>query len=97
MPRRPKDRHRSLRPVGFRFLTRRGWRRCARSPAAGANKEIAGHLAISENTVKDHRKNILAKLQVAARTEAVTVAIQRGIIELLETRRDAAYRPSSRS
>lgn len=47
-----------------------------------ANKEIAGSLAISENTVKDHLKSILAKLQVAARTEAVTVAVQRGIIEL---------------
>jgi DNA-binding NarL/FixJ family response regulator len=47
-----------------------------------ANKEIAAHLSITENTVKDHLKNILAKLQVAARTEAVTVAVQRGIIEL---------------
>ncbi len=47
-----------------------------------ANKEIAGRLAISENTVKDHLKNILSKLHVAARTEAVTAAVQRGIIEL---------------
>jgi DNA-binding NarL/FixJ family response regulator len=47
-----------------------------------ANKEIAGTLAISENTVKDHLKSILGKLQVAARTEAVTAAVQRGIIEL---------------
>ncbi|MBI5768407.1 MAG: response regulator transcription factor [Verrucomicrobia bacterium] len=47
-----------------------------------ANKEIAQALAISEHTVKDHLKNILAKLHVAARTEAVTAAVQRGIIEL---------------
>ncbi len=47
-----------------------------------ANKEIAQTLAISEHTVKDHLKNILAKLHVAARTEAVTAAVQRGIIEL---------------
>ena len=47
-----------------------------------ANKEIACNLSISENTVKDHLKSILAKLQVSARTEAVTVAVQRGIIEL---------------
>lgn len=47
-----------------------------------ANKEIAQVLAISEHTVKDHLKNILAKLHVAARTEAVTAAVQRGIIEL---------------
>lgn len=47
-----------------------------------ANKEIAGRLAISENTVKDHLKSILGKLHVAARTEAVTAAVQRGIIDL---------------
>ncbi len=47
-----------------------------------ANKEIAADLAISENTVKDHLKSILGKLHVAARTEAVTAAVQRGIIEL---------------
>ena len=50
-----------------------------------ANKEIADTLSISEHTVKDHLKNILGKLHVADRTEAVTTAIQRGIIHLQET------------
>ena len=47
-----------------------------------ANKQIAEVLNITEYTVKDHLKNILAKLRVADRTEAVTVALQRGIIHL---------------
>jgi len=47
-----------------------------------ANKEIAASLAISEYTVKDHLKSIMGKLHVAVRTEAVTAAVQRGIIEL---------------
>ncbi|HXS67932.1 MAG TPA: response regulator transcription factor [Candidatus Polarisedimenticolia bacterium] len=45
-----------------------------------ANKQIADALNISENTVKGFLKNILAKLRVDDRTEAVAVAIQRGII-----------------
>lgn len=47
-----------------------------------ANKEIADMLNISEHTVKGYLKNILSKLKVADRTEAVTTAIQRGIIHL---------------
>jgi DNA-binding NarL/FixJ family response regulator len=47
-----------------------------------ANKQIADVLNISENTVKWHLKNILGKLRVADRAEAVAVAIQRGIIHL---------------
>jgi DNA-binding NarL/FixJ family response regulator len=47
-----------------------------------ANKQIADVLGISENTVKGHLKIILAKLRVADRTEAMRVAIQRGIIHL---------------
>lgn len=47
-----------------------------------ANKEIGDVLKITEHTVKDHLKNILGKLRVADRTEAVTVAIQRGIIQI---------------
>ena len=47
-----------------------------------ANKEIAGQLAIAEETVKSHVTNILAKLGANDRTHAVTVALKRGIIEL---------------
>jgi DNA-binding NarL/FixJ family response regulator len=47
-----------------------------------ANKEIADVLDITEHTAKDHLKSILGKLRVADRTEAVTAAIQRGIIHL---------------
>jgi DNA-binding NarL/FixJ family response regulator len=47
-----------------------------------ANKEIADALKITEYTVKDHLKSILGKLRVADRTEAVTAALQRGIIQL---------------
>ncbi|WP_313919571.1 response regulator transcription factor [Tahibacter sp.] len=54
-----------------------------RSVAAGnANKRIAAELGISEETVKAHMKNILAKLDARDRTHAVTIAIRRGIIEL---------------
>jgi len=51
--------------------------------AAGKrNKEISSELSIAEDTVKMHVRNILSKLQVNDRTEAVTVALRRGIIHL---------------
>jgi len=51
--------------------------------AAGKrNKEIASELSIAEDTVKMHVRNILSKLQVNDRTEAVTIALRRGIIHL---------------
>ena len=46
------------------------------------NKEIAAELGISEETVQGHVKNILAKLRVHDRTEAVAVGIRRGIVHL---------------
>jgi DNA-binding NarL/FixJ family response regulator len=46
------------------------------------NKEIAGALDISEGTVKIHVSSILTKLGVSDRTEAVTAALQRGIVQL---------------
>jgi DNA-binding NarL/FixJ family response regulator len=50
--------------------------------AGKRNKEIAGELSIAEDTVKMHVRNILSKLQVNDRTEAVTIALRRGIIRL---------------
>lgn len=47
-----------------------------------ANKEVGRTLSLSEETIKAHLKNIFAKLDVADRTHAVTVAAKRGIIEL---------------
>ena len=46
------------------------------------NKEIAVALDISEGTVKIHVSNILTKLGVFDRTEAVSAALQRGILQL---------------
>lgn len=45
------------------------------------NKAIAQKLSVSENTVKYHVRNILQKLGVQNRTEAVTQAIRAGILE----------------
>jgi len=47
-----------------------------------ANKMVAGHLGISEETVKAHMRSILAKLSANDRTHAVMIALKRGIIEL---------------
>jgi len=47
-----------------------------------ANKQIAVQLSITEETVKSRVKNILSKLDANDRTQAVTIALKRGIIEL---------------
>jgi DNA-binding NarL/FixJ family response regulator len=47
-----------------------------------SNREIAGVIGRSDETVKLHLKNIFSKLGVADRTEAVTLAISRGILHL---------------
>ena len=50
------------------------------------NKEIAAALTIGEETVKTHVGNILAKLQLAHRTQAVIYALKEGLISLDELR-----------
>lgn len=49
-----------------------------------ANKEIAHALAISEETVKSHVGNLLGKLQVENRSQAILQALKRGLVKLGE-------------
>lgn len=46
------------------------------------NREIASVLGNSENTIRNHTIHIFAKLYVSDRTEAVSAALQRGIVVL---------------
>jgi DNA-binding NarL/FixJ family response regulator len=46
------------------------------------NKQIADQLAISENTVNFHIKNLMDKLRANDRTHAVTLAVRRGLLQM---------------
>jgi len=46
------------------------------------NREIADRLGTATGTIKIHVQNILEKLSASDRTQAVTIAIQRGILHL---------------
>ena len=50
--------------------------------AGGTNKSIGAQLGLSENTVKSHISHIYGKLGVQNRAEAVTVAMQRGLLPI---------------
>jgi DNA-binding NarL/FixJ family response regulator len=47
-----------------------------------SNKEIASELVIAENTVKNHVRNILEKLQLHSRMEAVVYAVRERLLEI---------------
>ncbi len=64
-------------PLSQRELDVLGW-----VGRGSSNKEIAHTLHISEATVKSHLLHIFSKLGVNDRTQAVTVAMQKGIIKL---------------
>jgi len=46
------------------------------------NKDIAAELYISENTVKNHVRNILEKLQLHSRMEAVVYAVREKLLDI---------------
>jgi DNA-binding NarL/FixJ family response regulator len=47
-----------------------------------SNKEVASDLGLSEDTVKRHVSNLMAKLGAQDRTQAVTEALRRGLIDV---------------
>ena len=54
----------------------------SRVAGGNRNRDIAEQLSISEETVKVHMKHIMDKLGASDRTQAVAIAIRRGIIQL---------------
>jgi len=46
------------------------------------NRDIAGKLFIAEETVKAHMKHIMDKLGASDRTQALAIALRRGVIQL---------------
>lgn len=53
-----------------------------RLASGGSNREIGAELGLTEDTVKTHMKAILSKLHAADRTQAVVIAIRRGIVDV---------------
>ena len=68
--------------LGDEALTAREIDVLSRVAGGNRNRDIAEELVISEETVKVHMKHIMEKLGASDRTEAVAIAIRRGIIEL---------------
>jgi DNA-binding NarL/FixJ family response regulator len=68
--------------LGEEDLTARELEILEQVAAGGRNREIAGTLSISEETVKVHVKHVMEKLGARDRTEAVSIALRRGILRL---------------
>jgi two-component system NarL family response regulator len=68
--------------VGHASLTPREVDVLERAARGDKNKEIGASLGITEGTVKGYINNILLKLSARDRTEAVTIAMRRGIIPI---------------
>jgi two-component system, NarL family, response regulator len=68
--------------IADRELTRRETQVLHAVAAGKSNKEIGSAFDISEATVKVHMTHILEKLKVTGRTEAINVAVRRGLVRM---------------
>jgi DNA-binding NarL/FixJ family response regulator len=68
--------------LGDEALTPREIEVLERIAGGNRNRDIAEQLFISEETVKVHIKHLMEKLGAADRTQAVAIAVRRGIIQL---------------
>jgi DNA-binding NarL/FixJ family response regulator len=68
--------------VGDERLTERERDVLTRIAGGLRNRDVGEELSITEETVKVHVRSILGKLSARDRTEAVTIALRRGIIQL---------------
>ncbi|MCU1692177.1 MAG: two component transcriptional regulator, LuxR family [Frankiales bacterium] len=71
-------------PVAAPVLSDRELEVLAQLGLGKSNRQIGSQLFISENTVKNHVRNILAKLEVSSRVEAVSRALGTGLLSTLE-------------
>jgi DNA-binding NarL/FixJ family response regulator len=70
------------RPAGGETLSDREREVLQHAVRGLTNKQIGAILGISDRTVQNHLASIFEKLGAASRTEAVTIALQRGWIQL---------------
>ena len=68
--------------MGSEKLTEREVQVLERVAGGNRNRDIADLLSISEETVKVHVKHIMEKLGANDRTQAIAIAVRRGIIQL---------------
>ena len=68
--------------LGEETLSEREVEVLRRVAGGNRNRDIAEQLFISEETVKVHIKHIMEKLYASDRTQAVAIAVRRGIIQL---------------
>ena len=75
----PQRQHHGL---PYEELTRRELQVLQLAAEGLSNKEIAGKLVISEKTAKNHIANIFSKLQVNDRTQAILIALRKGLVTI---------------